>query len=453
MQSKIELQSEIDTQNIIKPVSYYKNYMISPIGNTPTQFNQTSNPQITFELPADSVINFSKMIFSFKRTATFTNDTNNNTLIIPQSWNPFISRIELYTQSQNLKLLDLNWADIYSKASCHLMNNFLKNPAKNSGVIMPKALWNTDVNGALPNSGNIKNSTPITYDTYEYSTAAEFGEKVYNYRLGDCYGDTIFNLNKSIYIAKSCFLRITFNNYKRIQGAYVNATGLPVSINAGAYMSVSNFTLKIYTENDPLIIEQVKKQNSQGITYIMPDIVVSQLSVSGSGVKGLQTKFSNMTGNTDSRLYKCYSILSASGGTLPPNAILPTSNYNNQKFKYISLFLNSSNILNLDCESNDEIQHLINQHEDHSITDENNTKDNGVICNVFDTSPAKKSYEFDELKGLSWGSGDITINWQYTIASAADNIVSGNAIFDNYQFGIILRKLYARDGNLSSTVY
>jgi hypothetical protein len=217
-------------------------------------------------------------------------------------------------------------------------------------------------------------------------------------------------------------------------------------------MPITNLALKTYTENDPLIIEQVKRQSLNGASYVMPDIVSNQISVSGAGVKGLQSKFTNMTGNADSRLYKCYSILNATSGTLPPLSILPTSNYGNGKYSYLSLFVNSQNILNLDVVAKDDIHHMILQHKDHSLTDDDLVKDNGVICNVFDTSLAKKEYDVDELKGLSFGNGDITINWQYTIPTGADNIISGNASFDNYQFGIVLRKLFAKDGQLSSTV-
>jgi hypothetical protein len=217
-------------------------------------------------------------------------------------------------------------------------------------------------------------------------------------------------------------------------------------------MPITNLALKTYTENDPLIIEQVKRQSLNGASYVMPDIVSNQISVSGAGVKGLQSKFTNMTGNADSRLYKCYSILNATAGTLPVLSILPTSNYSNGKYSYLSLFVNSQNILNLDVVAKDDIHHMILQHKDHSLTDDDLIKDNGVICNVFDTSLAKKEYDVDELKGLSFGNGDITINWQYTIPTGADNIISGNANFDNYQFGIVLRKLFAKDGQLSSTM-
>jgi hypothetical protein len=83
-------------------------------------------------------------------------------------------------------------------------------------------------------------------------------------------------------------------------------------------------------------------------------------------------------------------------------------------------------------------------------------KDNGVICNVFDTSPCKKKYDVDELKGLSFGNGDITINWQYTIPPGQNNSIISGAVsptYDNFQFGIILRRYFNKDGVLSSVAF
>lgn len=467
MQSKIELQTEINTQNIVKPVSYYKNYAVSPIGAVPTSLTINSNPQVTFELPADSIINFSRLIFSFYRGANVagTNPlthTVDQRVVIPANYMPFLSRVEVYSGSGNLKLLDLNNADIYSKASAHLMNDFLKNVPSN-GLLYPKKAMNDTagnpgdflINSPTSNPNAALKTAYNVYQNYEMSslTADTFEEGFYNYRLGDCYPDTIFNLNKSIYIAKSIFIRFTFNSTNKFVNIVARTTGVPAALPATVTLPISNLSIKTYTENDPLIIEQVKNQARNGVSYVMPDVIVNQLSISGAGTKGLQTKYSNMTGNSDSRLYKCYSILNSTGASAALYN-LPTSNIRNGKYNYLSLFVNSQNILNFDVTSLDDIQHMIIQHENHSLVDDSTVKDNGVICNVFDSSPCKKDYSDDELKGLAFGqSGDITINWQYTIAPSAANAVSGDASYDNYQFGIILRRLFARDGMLSTTAF
>lgn len=460
MQSRIELQNELDTKNIVYPSSYYKNYMINPIGPSPSVLNDTSNPQITYELPADSIINFSKLQFSFSRAATALTHAAGYAAI-PSNYNCFINRIEVYTGAGNLKLLDLNNADIYSKASAHLMNDYLKN-APSAGILFPYS-GTTDL---LPNSAIAKDTTN-TYKNWELSVDAAqnsaMAAKNYNFRLGDCYPDTIMNLNKSIYIAKSVFIRLTFNNTKRIITAFTTGGGYDItralSVNG---MPVSNFALKVYTENDPLIIEQVKNQSRQGVSYVMPDIVSNVYTLNGNGTKGIQFKISNLTGNTDSRLYKAYSLLNLISGTnasIPP-AILPTSNYSvdgtGNKYSYLSLFVNSQNILNLDINAYDDVQHMISQHSNHSLTDDKTLKDNGVICNIFDTRPCKNSYDDDELKGLLFSnSGDITLNWQYTILPASDNIVSGGAnfVYENHQYAVVLRKLFARNGELSTTAF
>ena len=457
MQSKVELQNEIDTNNVVKPVSYYKNYAVNPIGSVPANLTAITNPQVTFELPADSLINFSRLIFSFSRGATPATHATNTYVAIPANFFSFLSRIEVYSGSGNLKLLDLTNADIYSKCSAHLNNDFLKNSNSNGLIYSKKGddfipNSNKELDGAV-----VTKDAVLTYQNYEIGglssgTANQpLPSNNYNIRLGDAYPDTIFNLNKTIYIAKSVFIRMTFNNTSRIVCGI--SAGLPLAIN-NVTMPISNFALKTYTENDPLIIDQVKKQSMNGASYVMPDIVSNQISVSGAGVKGLQSKFTNMTGNADSRLYKCYSILNSTG-TGSAGTILPTSNYQNGKYNYLSLFVNSQNILNLDVAANDDIHHMILQHKDHSITNDDILKDNGVICNVFDTSLAHKEYNVDELKGLTFGNGDITINWQYTIPANLTSPafpVYGSASYDNYQFGVILRKLYAKDGQLSSTV-
>lgn len=459
MQSKVELQNEIETNNVVKPVSYYKNYAVNPIGSVPANLTTNTNPQITFELPADSLINFSRLIFSFARGPAAVVHANTTIAAIPCNYFPFISRIEVYTGSGNLKLLDLNNSDVYSKCSAHLMNEFSKNTPSN-GLLFPRNLTGANLlvgSDFLATSAQIKNGI-FSYQNYELSanTAdAAIPAKNYNVRLGDAYPDTIFNLNKTIYIAKSVFIRMTFNNTNKIIGCITSTvSGVPITSTPGS-IPVSNFALKTYTENDPLIIDQVKRQSQSGASYVMPDIVSNQISVSGAGIKGLQSKFTNMTGNADSRLYKCYSILNNTGGALASFIPLPTSNYSDGKYSYLSLFVNSQNVLNLDVTADDDIHHMILQHANHSLTDDDTIKDNGVICNVFDTSPAKKEYDVDELKGLSFGTGDITINWQYTIpAGSADSIISGLVapVYDNYQFGVVLRKLYAKDGQLSSTM-
>jgi len=458
MQSKIELQNEIESQIIVKPVSHYKNYAISPTGTNITELNTTSNPQITFEFPADSILNFSRVHLTFNRTNTSGNTVASNYLYIPTNYFPFISRIELYTSGGNLKLVDLPQADVYSKSSAYMNNNFLKNFGKVSSILYPKQNYGGNLINDLPNSSaNGDGNSVVEFDSYEWSDGAEFGARAYNVRLGDAFPDTIFNLNKSIYVAKSVFLRITFNNINKIVGTCVKASTVPVAFSNTSKMAVSNFQLKIYSENDPLIIEQLKNQSRQGVSYVMPDIVSNVINTQGSGVKGFQMKVSNMTGNNDSRLYKCYSILNATGNNAYiPYLILPTSNYNNEKYNYLSLFVNSFNILNLDTTMADDLQHLVLQNADHSITDLTYIKDIGSICNVFDTSPAKKEYNQDELKGLLFGpSGDITINWQYTIPTGVDDVISGgtNPSYENYQHAVILRKLYAKDGQLSTVPF
>lgn len=471
MNKNIQLQNEINDEKIIRPVSYYKNYRVAPEGTAPTQFNN-STQTILFSLPSESVVNFSKITLCFRRTGTALNATPANTtddrFFTRTDFCSFFNKIEVFSGANNARLMEVVNADYYSKLYTPLNNE----PSKNSldcGFLYPAT---DNLDKTLVNSSNAArvetNSVVAPFSTLESvlntvaigqnpRVAANLGIRNYNIRLGDVYGG-IFNLNKSVYISKNMYIRLTLNTVNKIVGVITAADGIP-SANTVAdtsVINVANWALNIYTESNPIIIESVKNESKNGVTYLVPDIVSNQYAMSGStGNRSVQFRIINGTGNKAARLYRVYTVLASNGGTNYSKCLYPTSNYSsdntylNSKYNYLSMYVNSNTILQLDIQARDHVQHMINQHKVHSLTDKNYVDDWGAFATIFDTTMKNDEVNDNDnnLVGLDFGpSNECNIQFSFNIASVADNIIAGNGNFINYSFAEVIRPMLFKDG-------
>lgn len=469
MNKNIQLQNEINDEKIIRPVSYYKNYRVAPEGTAPTQFNN-STQTILFSLPSESVVNFSKISLCFRRTATaFSTSSSNATserFFTRTDFCSFFNKIEVFSGANNARLMEVVNADYYSKLYTPLNNDSTKN-SLDCGFLYPsnneddKILVNSSATQKVSVSGVIAPFS--TLETVQNTAdgqgriAANLGIRNYNIRLGDVYGG-IFNLNKSVYISKNMYIRLTLNTVNKIVGVIDNTNGTPSAktITNDSVINVANWALNIYTETNPIIIESVKNESKNGVTYLVPDVVSNQYAMSGNstGNRSVQFRIINGTGNKAARLYRVYTVL-ASNNAASSGSLYPTSNYSsdntylNCKYNYLSMYVNSNTILQLDIQARDHVQHMINQHKVHCLNDKNYIDDWGAFATIFDTTMKNDEVNDNDnnLVGLDFGpSNECNVQFSFNIASITDNIIAGKGDYINYCFAEVIRPILFKDG-------
>jgi len=464
-----KLQEEIDDLKIVKPESYYKNFRVAPEGTAPTQFNN-STQTILYSLPSESIINFSKICLSFRRTGTALNASTNtadDSFFTRTDFCSFFNKIEVFSGANNARIMEVVNADYFSKLYCPLNNDPLKN-SLDCGFIYPatsdndKILVNSCINSKIQTSSLYAPfstlETVVNTAAGQARVPANMGIRNYNIRLGDVYGG-IFNLNKSVYISKNMYIRLTLNPTNKIFGVIVSATGVASAntLTSDSVMNVANWALNIYTETNPIIIESIKNESKKGQTYLVPDIISNQYTMTGStGNRSVQFRVINGTGNKSARLYRIYTVLASNSGN-SSKCLYPTSNYdfvenntyNNNKYNYLSMYVNSNTILQLDIQARDHVNHMINQHKVHCLNDKNYIDDWGGFATIFDTS--MKNDEVNDtdnnLVGLDFGpSNEANIQFTFNISSVADNIIASQGNFINYSFAEVIRPILFKDG-------
>jgi hypothetical protein len=488
----LELQPQLNNVVKMKAPASYRNYKIAPISSSLTQigFNQS---QLTFELAANTVINWSKLLFSFKFSTSNCAKAVGSACYLPSSFFPWLNRIEIYTGgSSNFKLLDLNNSHIFSKCAAPLNTNYLDNPVSNGVVTpsnrsliydfsnVPSSIFSLMSYDPLINSYEETEAskeiapTPTSITSYRnlisgfgYGIGSvdgqEIPEQYVNIRLGEAFPDTILGLDHYMLLNHAVFVRFTFNPINQIIGKLSSTTFAAQALTSDAVINVSNFVLNMYVEDSAMIQNLIQQQNNNGVEIVLPQVFNNIYNISGQGTKGALFKIQNMTGQTDARLYKLYSTLVGTG-TGASNYILPTSNYvskitpstnSNGKYNYVSLYLNSKNLLNIDITARDHVNHIQNLYNRSSWTDDATIDDNGTIAHVFDCdSISDFTYKDNTLKGLNFeGSNDFTVNWQYTIVGSKNNRVECSGNYENHQFAVLLSKIYLKNGQISNVPF
>ena len=473
--SELILQNQMDQKKYNTPSSFYKNFKLTSQGTNVTSIG-TSTQQLLFEIPADNIVNLSRCSLSFYRLTVTNNvgvDTNaTNTYCIPTNYFPFIQRLELYT-SNNIRLVDVQNVDIYNKLSAPCNFNFLQNTSEN-GLLFPSRRLVTGA--SLVGDGYINSyslsSTIIGYGNIDYGTAqgnysvnVNFGaNRRINVRLGDILCDSIFNVDQDIYFGKTLYLRITLNPIDKILmdvGANDFSTFASVT---NKLLKVSNFSLNILVQANPMISQLVKENNTKGQTLIIPEIYSNSYQMIGGGQKSSILKV--LSNAPKCKLYKLYSCLISSNNGAYLN-INNTSNWDSSegdvdvqtvlgKYNYIYMYLNSNNILNLDVNLDDDLNLILQQYGSHSFTDYISFRDTGVFAYVFDSQKIEKGegqYDGNTLKGIDFpSSNEHSLQVQYNCISTNNNI-SNNANYTNHMYAVVLKEIYLKNGDLSLVPY
>lgn len=463
--NNVKLQDEINDNKVVKPVSYYRNFRVAPEGTAPTQFNN-SNQTVLFSIPSESIVNFSKITLCFRRTGTALYASTNATtdsFYIPSDHCNLFQKIEVFSGANNARIMEVVNADIFSKLYTPLNNEYIKN-SLDCGFVYPavdtvdKYLINSSVSGSRVSTGLLDGAFSLQEVIANTAQGnVDLGIRNYNIRLGDIYGG-IFNLNKSVYISKNMYIRLTLNPVNRIVGMCLGADSSlsPNTVASNSVINIVNWALNIYTETNPLIIESIKNENKKGQVFIVPDIIANQYNIAGgAGNRSIQFRVINGTGDSRARLYRVYTVLSGGLSGSSARALNPTSNYSSNntyldsKYNQLSLYVNSQNILQLDLQARDHVQHMINQHKTHCLFSKNYIDNWGAFATIFDTSMKNDDVNDtdDELKGLDFGPGnEVNLQFQYNLCGSSDNIIQCSGQYTNYSFAEVLRPILFKDG-------
>ena len=468
--AELILQNQMDQKKFQTPSSFYKNFKITSQGTNITSIGQ-STQQLLFEIPADNVVNLSRCSLSFNRLLVSAVSAANRLYIIPTNFFPWIQRLECYTSS-NIRLCDVQNVDIYNKIAGPCNFNFLQNTTQN-GIFFPSTRIDKTLsidNGDAYYASETNSLNLIGYNNLDYgATAGNFTDNIgfgsrrkINLRLGDLLPDSIFNVDQDVYFGKTIYIRITINSIDKILMECGSSFGENTFNSVSSKtLNVSNFTLNVFVQGNPLIASLVKENNMKGQTLIIPEIYSNSYQMIGSGTKSSILKV--LSNAPKCKLYKMYSCLISSNKT-GYLTINNSSNYDASagkdgsrgKYNYCYLYLNSNNLLNLDITQDDDLNLMIQQYGSHSFTDYISWRDVGVLPFVFDSERIEKNeiqYDGNTLKGIEFPpSNEHSIQVQYNTISYNDNI-SNSANYTNHIYAVVVKEIYLKAGDVSLVPY
>ena len=456
----IELQPELDNQIKQEINSYYRVLNVSQQGSLPS-FNSSKN-QILIEIPSDIVFNPSLLSLSFTRGATLAS-TSGYYHAIPTNYIPYFSRCELYSSSNNIRLIDCQSLDVLNKGSSQLFQSFLKNQdnynyASTRTVLGTAATTTSD----YFYDSAISSDRYLTYSNYEYGLVdGILGSRTINIKLCDLVPMSFFSINKNIYSSSVLYLRletnilgnILFNLGTNANNSYA-FTGLTTSI------AITNLSLNIFCEANPDLINIARQQQNskEGLSLVLSEINSSQYSISNSaGTRGSIVKVVNNS-SPDARLYMILSFLTNTANATTTYTINNMSNVGNAKYNQVQLYINSNQILNLDTSLNQDMALVDNMFENHSFNSTISYKNISPFVYTFSTKKIKSNLlDGNLLDGATFPSGgEITLNILYNcvapVAGGASTTIVNSAnqsTFNHNIFCITKRKVYLRDGKFS----
>ena len=450
----IQLQPELDNQIKQEINSYYKILNVSQQGNLAAI--NTSKNQILIEIPSDIVFNPSMLSLSFNITHVGTTADKLNAL--PSFYIPFFSRCELYSSSNNIRLVDVQNLDIYNKMAIGLYNNFLNN--------QDSYLYTS-------NRSTFANTTPLTSDyfidsnvisdrllTYDVSLIAGtvntvLPTKTYNIKLCDLIPNSFFSINRNIYSSSVLYLRLETNTLSQIMylfdSAALSTTSQDTSTTA---LTITSLNLNVYCEaNYDLINIARQQQNSkEGLSLVLPEIQNAQYSLSGTaGQKGSIVKVVNPS-SSDARLYMVISSLTNTlfkTGSYSPNNM---SNNLNLKYNQVQLYVNSNLLSQFDTTLNQDLNYVDNVFENHSFNSILAYKNISPFVYIFSSKKIKDNkFDGNLMDGMVYQpNGEITLNLTYNIVAPNDTAVHPtNNNFNHNIYTVTKRKIYLKDGKFS----
>lgn len=451
------LPNTLEQNILVKPGNQqYRNYKAYPVSSQNTVLGNSSF-DVTIQIPAGSLWNPSRTQLCFYRGPT--NEGSKDSakyLSLPKLYFNYLSRVQV--QTNNFKFLDLNYCAEYIKSSVGLNVKNLNTDCENYLIPSDRYKFGTSIAdkddpfvGPLIATNYINNPKNVLTSaigaTGTAATGALAGEYI-NVNLGRLLNGTIFSLDRLILCNQNIEIKFTFNPINKIMFMHLVDYGTPQAVNSTLSAPITNIYLNCYFENNDVIREAIINKSNALQELVLPQIISNAYTITGSGQKAVQNRI-NVGNYAMSRLNKIYSILQQEIA----GHILNTSNYStddyvaNGLYRSVNLFVNSQNLLNLDCRFDDEIMHMSNQFDDSVIM--NNkilSKYTGTFCNVFSSennnkiNPYLQGVEFD---GLEYVNGqDITLAIQYDCVQ--------NLTLTNFQFAEIRSKIYTKNGLFST---
>ena len=455
----IELQPELDNQIKQEINSYYRVLNVSQQGSLPS-FNGSKN-QILIEIPSDIVFNPSLLSLSFTRgnTANAAAGTYN---AIPTNYIPYFSRCELYSSSNNIRLIDCQSLDVFNKGSSQLFQSFLKNQDNYNYASLRTTNTSSVLTGDYFMDSGTSSDRFLTYSNYETgSIASSLTGRTINIKLCDLIPMSFFSINKNIYSSSVLYLRLETNVLSNILFNF-GATANLQNVNGveTTSISITNLSLNVYCEANPDLINIARQQQNskEGLSLVLPEINNSQYSISNSaGTRGSIVKVVNNS-SPDARLYMILSFLTNTGNATNTYTINNMSNLGNAKYNQVQLYINSNQILNLDTTLNQDMALVDNMFENHSFNSTISYKNISPFVYSFSTKKIKNNVlDGNLLDGVTFPSGgEITLNILYNCVApvsggAASTIVNSanQSTYNHNIFTITKRKVYLRDGKFS----
>lgn len=461
----IEIQPELDNKIKQEINSYYKVLNVSQQGSLPS-FNSSKN-QILIEIPSDIVFNPSLLSLSFTRgdtaaAAQATYNAINNFSI------PYFSRVELYSSSNNVRLVDIQNLDVYNKVSIGLYNQFLQNQNYYLCSSDRSTIGNGVAGDYFLDSG-ANSDRFITYCVTEEGPVNDVLKgRTITIKLCDLAPNSFFSINKNIYSSNVLYLRLEtnlLNNFLFNFGANSSIQNINTLTSS---ISITNLNLSIYCEANPDLINIARQQQStkEGLSLVLPEVNNAQYTLSASaGTRGSIVKVVNNS-TPDARLYMVLSCLTNTKNAANTYAINNMSNYNittsgksNPKYNQIQLYVNSNQILNLDTNLNQDMAYVDTMFKNHSFNSNLAFKNISPFVYVFSTKKIEDNLtDGNLLDGCVFPqSGEITLNVLYNCVASVATEDTSEFVVNPYQntnynhniFTITKRKIYLKDGKFS----
>lgn len=457
--SSVQIQKELEYTKKIGLESYLKNYRISPVSGNPTKF--LSSPQVVnFEIPGNIAFAFDKISLTFERGSIALLAGYYNA--IPSSYIPFIERLELRSSNGTI-LCDISNIPVYNRLCMPLLNNYKDNTRNNGGLYPSNAIVletaATNLQGSDPYIDNKLNANAfpgelscnteslLRYSNFEWSkVGAALPARKYVIQLSDLLSDSIFNVKSQIFNGRNLYLKIQFASYK--QWLYrVKETGTDMSnTDPTADITFNNLTLNLQVEANEKLVEMIKqKQGDNNFNIIIPETTAYNQSISNAvGYRNIINKISNPGQAT---LYKFYAGL-VSGNPANVYTVNNTSNYNDKKYSSYEIYLNTTQLINVNTTENQDLDYVIQTFKNHSFSDLSSFKVVSPVVYVFNCSPIyENKYDGCTVLGKSFDNpqGEQNLNIRYNIvASEADSYVNPNnqTQFTAYCFSVVMKPLY-----------
>jgi hypothetical protein len=451
----IELQPELDNQIKQEINSYYKILNVSQQGSLPA-FNASKN-QILIEIPSDIVFNPSLVTLSFTRGATIAEGTASYYTTFPASYIPYFSSCQLYSSSNNIRLVDIQNLDIYNKMSVGLYDKFSENQDSYLYTSKRSVLTKT----ALTGDWFIESGTTAdrfnSYQAFEMGPSNAVGlAKVINIKMADLCPGSFWSINRNIYSSSILYLRLETNNIKNIlfqtQGDYgIFAESLNTSL------TINNLSLNVYCEANPDLINIARQQqeSKEGLSLVLPEIQNAQYSISSfAGTRGSIVKVVNSS-SADARLYMVLSSLTNTNVATNNVNTSNMSNFADAKYNAVQLYINSNQLCNFDTTLNHDLLYIDNLFEKHSFNSLLTYKNLSPFVYVFSTKKIKDNKsDGNLLDGVTYPpNGEITLNITYNCVSSsgATNVPNPNtqSSYNHNIYTITKRKIYLKSGKFS----